>query len=307
MKRKFSVTHAGSAPGVINQLDNCTVASVRLRYTSLGSGRMETLRASVGEKPLSPLALGCARLGAFWQQRGIRDGIFAVHAALDEGITAFDTADVYARGLSELILGHALRGKRDATVIVTKCGLLQTPSTLVRAGRAEGLAAMRAGRVYSAQYVLRAAEASLRRLRTDALDVFLLHSPPRHVLENGDYAEAFARLRGAGKVVVAGISVRTTEDAITAIGAPEVGCVEVEINERRPEALSTVVPEASARNVLVFARQPFASGELLPAVRTVESLSQPLRFVLDHPGIACVIAGASRPKHAREIAEAARR
>ncbi len=142
---------------------------------------MHAVRGELPRRQLAPdmtvsaIAMGCGRLGAFWQGRSPAAGLDAVAAAREAGIDLFDTADCYARGLSERVLGRALRGQRDAVVICTKVGLLKTPAARVAARRAGGCA--RAARCFEASYVAWAAERSLRRLRTGHIDVLLLHSP----------------------------------------------------------------------------------------------------------------------------------
>src|SRR2546430_17608222 len=81
---------------------------------------------------VSAIGMGCSRLGAFWQGRSHEDAKAAVAAAVHEGVTLFDTADVYGRGLSERILGVGLRRHRDEVTLVTKCGLVKTPMAVLR-------------------------------------------------------------------------------------------------------------------------------------------------------------------------------
>src|ERR687890_235816 len=91
-----------------------------------------------------------------------------VHAAIDAGVTLFDTADVYGArpGLSEELLGQALKGRRDDVVVATKFGLDMAGSN----GNDFGARGSR-------RYIVRAAEASLRRLQTDWIDLYQLHRP----------------------------------------------------------------------------------------------------------------------------------
>src|SRR4051794_31583448 len=69
---------------------------------------------------VSALGMGCAKLGAVWQGRSLREGVEALHTAYDRGITLFDTADCYARGLSERLVGRAFRRGAPDVVISTK-------------------------------------------------------------------------------------------------------------------------------------------------------------------------------------------
>jgi aryl-alcohol dehydrogenase-like predicted oxidoreductase len=118
-----------------------------------------------------------------------------VHAALDEGVTLFDTADAYGgHGRSEEYLGAALKGRRDEVVVATKFGHdmagANGPDWGARASR---------------RYVIRAAEASLRRLDTDWIDLYQLHVPdPQTPIE--ETLSALDDLVKAGKVRYAGHS-----------------------------------------------------------------------------------------------------
>src|SRR5262252_8968645 len=110
---------------------------------------------------VSVVGLGCNNFGSRVDRAGTRA---VVAKALDLGITLFDTADIYGnRGASETLLGEALGARRKDIVLVTKFGLPMDDS-----GRRQG---------GSRRYVLEAAEASLRRLNTDWIDVYYYHRP----------------------------------------------------------------------------------------------------------------------------------
>jgi len=112
---------------------------------------------------VSVVGLGCNNFGARVDADGTRA---VVDAALEHGITLFDTADIYGRGASEEFLGAALKGRRDDVVIATKGGMDMGGSNGADFG-ARG----------SRRYLTRAVEASLRRLGTDHIDLYQLHTP----------------------------------------------------------------------------------------------------------------------------------
>ncbi len=125
-----------------------------MNYRSLGSSGLI----------VSAVGLGC---NSFGNKLGLEQTRAVVHAALDAGITLFDTADVYGnRGGSETQLGELLRGKRHEVVLATKFGLDMgrevLPSWAARGSR---------------QYVRRAIDGSLRRLQTDYIDLYQYHQP----------------------------------------------------------------------------------------------------------------------------------
>jgi aryl-alcohol dehydrogenase-like predicted oxidoreductase len=125
---------------------------------------MEFRRLGNSGLVVSVVGLGTNNLGIKLDMAGSRE---VVHAALDEGITLFDTADSY--GASEERLGELLQGKRDDVVLATKFG-----SDVRRRGLSNGEDWGARG---SRRYIRRAVESSLRRLRTDWIDLYQMHRP----------------------------------------------------------------------------------------------------------------------------------
>jgi aryl-alcohol dehydrogenase-like predicted oxidoreductase len=132
---------------------------------------------------VSAVGLGCNNFGTRLDADATRR---VVHAALDAGITLFDTADIYGnRGGSETLLGEALGARRKDVVLVTKFGLPMDDS-----GRRQG---------GSRRYVTEAVEASLKRLKTDWIDVYYYHRPdPKTPID--ETLEALDDLVRVGKV-----------------------------------------------------------------------------------------------------------
>jgi aryl-alcohol dehydrogenase-like predicted oxidoreductase len=108
---------------------------------------------------VSVVGLGCNNFGRRLDVAGARR---VVDAALDHGVTFFDTADIYGSGKSETFLGEVLAGRRDQIVLATKFGMDMGDDRGPRGSR---------------DYIARAAEASLRRLRTDVIDYYWYHQP----------------------------------------------------------------------------------------------------------------------------------
>ncbi|AYG04434.1 aldo/keto reductase [Gryllotalpicola protaetiae] len=118
---------------------------------------------------VSTIGLGCNNFGRAGTVTETQEGTNAViDAAVDAGVTLFDTADIYGaqRGLSETLMGNALAGKRDRIVLATKFGMDMAGANGPDWG-ARG----------SRRYVRRAVEGSLTRLRTDWIDLYQLHRP----------------------------------------------------------------------------------------------------------------------------------
>ena len=153
---------------------------------------MEFRRLGNSGLVVSAVGLGTNNLGMKLDEQQSRE---VVHAALDSGITLFDTADSY--GTSEERLGQLLEGRRDDVVLATKFG-----GDVRRRGLSNGEDWGARG---SRRYVLRAVEASLRRLRTDWIDLYQLHHPdPSTPLE--ETLGALSDLVRAGKVRYVGSS-----------------------------------------------------------------------------------------------------
>jgi aryl-alcohol dehydrogenase-like predicted oxidoreductase len=121
---------------------------------------MRTRHLGEGGPEVTVVGLGTNNFGNrcdYEQSRAVVD------AALDEGVTLFDTADIYSQGTSEEYIGRALEGRRDRVLLATKFGKPMTANPSERRG--------------SPKYVRWAVEGSLRRLRTDTIDVYQMHEP----------------------------------------------------------------------------------------------------------------------------------
>jgi aryl-alcohol dehydrogenase-like predicted oxidoreductase len=142
----------------------------------------------------STIGFGCWALGkgSGWRDSSNRRSIAAVHKALDCGVTFFDTAPIYGFGVSESLLGVALKGRRNEITLASKCGLVWDESKAVR--RDLSYSAVRAD-----------VEASLRRLQSDHLDVLQLHWPD-HATSLEETARALQELIKEGKIKAVGVS-----------------------------------------------------------------------------------------------------
>ncbi len=176
---------------------------------------------AAGGAQMSVLGFGCA---ALLGRASRKESINALAAAVDAGITFFDTARSYGYGGSEGLLGEFLAGRRHRMVICTKFGILPASQrgwkqkvkpfarAVVKAFPQLRKAAQRqvASEFVAVQFDLATLqssfETSLRELRTDYVDMLILHAAPESVLAQDDLLEAMGRLVEGGKVRMAGIS-----------------------------------------------------------------------------------------------------
>lgn len=156
---------------------------------------MEQRTLGRGPLTVSALALGTMNFGSDWHGTGAVDERTArglVDLALESGVTLIDTADIYGRGASEEMLGKILRGRRSKVLLATKV-----------LGRMDPADASSGG--LSRRHIMAGLEASLKRLKTDYVDLYMPHGwDPAVPLEES--LEAFDRLRAAGKARVTGCS-----------------------------------------------------------------------------------------------------
>lgn len=187
----------------------------------------------------------------------------ALHAALDAGVNLIDTADVYGFGHSETLIAEVLRerGGRDGIVIATKAG---NDFYNADAGDDKGYGAMKPN--YTKDYLIGAAEQSLRRLGVDCLDILQLHSPNTEVLERDEPWDALATLKRDGKILHAGLSIqsfRETEQAfVLDRHADLLDVIQVRYNLLERMAEEVLFPKALEHGVGVIVRIPLLFGLL---------------------------------------------
>jgi aryl-alcohol dehydrogenase-like predicted oxidoreductase len=210
----------------------------------------------IGSLEVSIVGLGCNNLGRRIDEARARE---VVGAALDSGITLLDTADVYGDGKSEEYLGRILEGRRDGVVVATKFG------SGLGGGKPGG------GRP---EYVRQMVEGSLRRLRTDRIDLYQMHQPDAST-PIADTLGALGELVRDGKVREIGCSNFTAEqireaERAGAHGAPRFISVQNELNvlerDDEPEGLR----EAEALGLAYLPYFPLASGRLTGKYRRGE-------------------------------------
>lgn len=251
--------------------------------------------------------------------------VAAVRRAVDLGCNFFDTADVYGWGHSEEILGEALQGRRDQVFLATKVG-----GDFYHGGVRMN---------FGSGYLGFALERSLKRLRTDCVDLYQLHNPPAEMMGDPATYEALDSLKAEHKIDHYGVSVHEPAEALLCIEAGKPETLQIPFSLFRQEWIDDLLAGARKAGVGLIAREPlgngFLAGRIAPDARFVagdirsswppgmvagrataaKSLSflaregrtpaqAALRFVLAFPEISVAIPGAKTAAQAEENARA---
>ena len=249
---------------------------------------MNTVRTRSGAE-LSLLGQGTWGMGEDARRR--RDEVSSLQLGLDLGMTLVDTAEMYGDGGAEEVLAMALRGRREQAFVVSKV----LPQNASRKGTRE------------------AAEASLRRLQTDRIDLYLLHWRSTHPLH--DTLEAFVRLQEAGKVLHYGVSnfdADDLEECEKLPGATGSCANQILYNLQRRAAEDRILPWCRRRGVAVMAYSPLEQARLptegalqqVATRRNASAYQVALAWTLRQPGVV-TIPKASSADHVKENAAAA--
>ncbi|MEM7407208.1 MAG: aldo/keto reductase [Pseudomonadota bacterium] len=221
--------------------------------------------------PLPAIGLGT------WEMEYDADPVAALKTGLELGMTHVDTAEMYGRGAVEEIVGKAIAGRRDEVFLTSKV----LPSNASREG------------------TLAACERSLKALRTDCLDLYLLHWPGRHPLE--ETLRAFDALCESGKIRAFGVSNFDAAElrAIVELAGPgRITCNQVLYHPGERTIETALLPAARELGVPLVAYSPFGHGDMLSSDsaggramaeiarrRGVSVYQVALRFVLRHPDV----------------------
>jgi aryl-alcohol dehydrogenase-like predicted oxidoreductase len=228
-----------------------------------------------------------------------------LNAALDSGVNAIDTAECYID--SEERIGKAVSHRRGEFYLFSKCG------------HASGLPAPD----WSAELIMQSAERSLRRLRTDHLDLLQFHSCSADVLRKGNVIRCLQDLKAAGKTRYIGYS-GDGDDAMFAIETGAFDTLQTSVNIADQQCIETTVAAAADRGMGVIAKRPIANavwkyGELpsngyyheywrrlkqidylFLRANLAEAVGTALRFTLTVPGVTCAIVGTKSEERWRE-------
>ncbi len=255
---------------------------------------------------VSPLGFGGAPIGLLEADKdAVREVLTAL---LDHGVNVIDTAAMY-RG-SEAMIGETIGHRRDEFVLISKCGHAIEESDAP---------------AWSPKLIRASVERSLQNLRTDVIDVMLLHSCDLDTLKKGDGLGELVQLREEGKIRFVGYS-GDNEAAVWAVAQPDVRVLQTSINICDQNNIDRVMPAAREHNVGVMVKRPIANAAWKDAAQyeQYKNYAQPyverfkamglslemlglegdpavlwpeiaLRFTLTVPGVQTAIVGTTRP------------
>ncbi len=283
-------------------------------------------------REVSEVGLGTWQLGAEWGQVDDATAQEVLAAAVDNGVTFFDTADVYGLGISEERIGRFLKETSAEIFVATKLGRFPEP------GWPENFS-LESFRLHT--------EASLRRLGVEALDLTQTHCLPPERMQQGDMFEWLRTLKQEGKIKAFGASVESMDEALGCLEQDGLSSLQIIFNVFRQKPITTLFERAQEKGVALIIRLPVASGLLtgkfaanstfpeddhrnfnrdgdcfnvgetfagLPLAKGVELVEQlrqhvpegytlpqfAMRWILDFPAVSVVIPGA---KSAKQVGE----
>lgn len=251
------------------------------------------------------------------------ESIKGIETALELGVNFIDSSDAYGMGYGEEILGRVLKDREEEVVLATKGGVKRLGSP--------------PDRDFSPAHLSKGLEGSLRRLRRDVIDLYLLHNPTVDVIRNGEALEFLQKQKEAGKIRFFGVSINTEEEALAALDDGRSEAIQIEYNILVQWPGKKVFPLAMERKVGIIARVPlrrglltgkftpdssFPEGDVRGRLFAGEALARELakveklhfllkgpvqslvqaaiKFCLSHPAVSTTIPGMRNAQQARE-------
>ena len=214
---------------------------------------MNTKRLGNSDLFITPIGFGAWAIGGSgwefgWGAQADCDSLAAIHAALDAGVNWIDTAAVYGLGHSEEVVARALQGMRKRPYVFTKCSMTWDERRQI-------------GHSLKAESIRRECEASLRRLRVDAIDLYQIHWPdPDEEIEEG--WAMLAALKKEGKVRHIGVSNFNVEQMKRAQAIAPITSLQPRYSLIHREVEAEILPFVAQENIGVIAYSPMASGLL---------------------------------------------
>jgi len=280
----------------------------------------------MGNTDLKPsvLGFGCSKIASLTTRYTTKEVSSTLEQALDNGITFYDTADIYGQGDSERLLGKVFNKQRGKVIFCSKAGLtLSAPQRLIRYIKPflrSGITHLQSTskktteirekieqQCFEPSYIRNQIESSLRRLKTDYLDLFLLHNPPENIISSDEIFDVLDTIKSQGHIRYYGVSCRTHEDAQLCLQRPSISCLQLNLNPGNIESAQELLTTLNNSGYGIIARECLANKQALlhqlEANATDLSKSnlspacQAINAVLQHDEIDVALAGMACRKH----------
>ena len=209
---------------------------------------------------VSALGLGCMGMSEFYGPTDQKEAIATIHRAIDRGVDFLDTSDVYGLGRNEDLVGQAIRDRRDKVFLATKFGILRGSD-----GSWQGVNG-------KPGYVRSACEASLRRLRVEAIDLYYQHRvDPEVPIE--ETVGAMADLVREGKVRLLGLSEAAPQTIRRAMAVHAIAALQSEYSFWTRDHEAEVIPTCRELGIGFVAYSPLGRGFFTGRIRSKEDLA----------------------------------
>ena len=240
---------------------NLRSPALRGRVSGLSYSGMKKRRLGRQGLTVSELGLGCMGMSEFYGARDDAESIATIHRALELGVDFFDTADMYGPFRNEELVGKALEAQRDRVVIATKFGNVRGEDGSFR------------GIDGSPEYVRACVDASLRRLRTDHIDLYYQHRLDKRVPIE-ETVGAMAEAVRAGKVRFLGLSEMSAATIRRAHAVHPISAIQTEYSLFSREPERDLFPTLRELGIGFVAYSPLSRGLLSGAIRNANDIGE---------------------------------